>query len=119
MAEETKRDFGPDPDLYARMSAPFATKGVADDAIGRFMLGVRALREECGVAEIIMIAIAYFADDGGERHGTCMSMELGGSHAHPHMGAMAYKIWTGPAVLRAKELERIAMGKALDEDEVL
>ena len=75
MAEETKRDFGPDPDLYARMSSPFATKGAANDAIGRFMLGVRALREECGVAEIIMIAITYFADDGGNRHGTSMFMK--------------------------------------------
>lgn len=49
----------PDPDLYARMAAPYASHEEAQAAITAFLEGVAKLREEHRIAEVVMIAGAY------------------------------------------------------------
>ncbi len=56
-----------DPDLYAEMSKPFATRAEYDRAVEVFAAGLRALRKECGLANVV-----YLIADGVEGKGDMM-----------------------------------------------
>mgnify|MGYP000278736648 CR=1 FL=1 len=59
---EQKGLFKADPDLYERMSAPYPTREEAEAALARFAEGVEKLRQECRIAEVLLVVGAYAAD---------------------------------------------------------
>jgi len=69
----------PNPELYERLSKPYETQEAAGAALTRFSEGMAKLREECGIAEVLIVAGAYSKEEGG-RAGLCQTFQCFGSH---------------------------------------
>jgi hypothetical protein len=108
--DEQDDEYGPDPDLYARMSEPYVSRAAAEVQLKKFLLGVKRLREECGVAEVMLMAGNHFTKEEGKEDTTsCMSLALGNPDFRPEFGAMAYQQYTLPEVLKAARWAKVAI----------
>ena len=116
--EQEKPEFGPDPELYARMSKPYESKEAADAALKRFMLGVKALREECGIAEVMMLVANHITAET-KNTVSCQALALGSPDFRAELGAMAFQMYTAPALERAERLRKMATAVAPTEDDDL
>ena len=77
------------PELYRRMQVPHASEDAVNEAFGKFTDGVRALREECGIPEVVVLMQASVTQaDGGEAVATG-SLHLGCDALHDVMMARA------------------------------
>lgn len=111
MSDQEKPEFGPDPELYARMSKPYASQAEADASIKRFMLGIKKLREECGIAEVLMMVANHVdaaATGAGKNTVTCQALVLGSPDFRPELGAMAFQLYTAPFLERADRLREMS-----------
>lgn len=101
---------GPNPELYARLSKPYLNRGEADHSLNAFLLGVQKLREECGIAEALVIAGTYF--DGDEKETVSVkALAMGSPEMRAQLGALAYQQYTLPEIERAERLAQIASGQ--------
>lgn len=103
--------WGPNPELYERLSEPVENKAVADERLRDFMAQVKELREECGVPEVIVMAAVYHVDPKEKVLGAIQSLALGNPTAHADLGALAYLTYTKPSIERAEKLRAIAEGE--------
>lgn len=110
-----KPKFGPDPDLYASMSKPYESKEAADAAIERFMVGVKKLREECRIAEVVMLVANHVVIDDKQTM-SCQALALGNPDFRAELGAMAFQTYTAPALERAKRLRAMAAAPPEEEE---
>ena len=116
--EKAESKFGPDPELYARMSKAYESREDAEAALRRFMLGVKKLREECGVAEVMLLVANHYVGPGTKTSVSCQSMTMGSPDFRPELGALAFQTYTAPSLERADRLRRMAESPpAADEDE--
>lgn len=101
------------PERYARMAAPYPTTADAEAAMRKFLDGLEKLREECRVAEVLVMVATHHEPDPGDtkKNKTCMlSLALGHSDAHPVMAAYAYRAFAMPAIEKADTLRSLARG---------
>ena len=109
MSDQEKPAFGPDADLYAKMSEPYETQELANAALMRFMLGVKKLREECRVSEVMLIVATNVAgvDDKGPTM-VCQALTLGSAEFRPELAARAFQMYTAPVLERAERLRAMS-----------
>jgi hypothetical protein len=96
-----------DDQLYARLSQPYPTADAASEALQRFTDGVRRLREECGVPEVVLVAAAHVADGLGAR---VASLACGDSVISAQLAAHGYACFAQPVVAQADRVREIAKG---------
>ena len=91
------------PELYRKMLEPHASEEEFMAAMDKFQAGIRALREECRVAEVVVIfeTPAMSKDENGEVFETVGRGQL-------HMGCEAVH-----DILLARELGRLRADRAV------
>lgn len=116
MSKEFKGEFGPDPELYTRMSAPYEDANAAHVAIERFLSGVKRLREECRVSEVLVVVAApHVSLEKGAY--ACQQLTLGNPSVHAEMAATAFNTYALPVIERAERLREMATIAKSDSDE--
>lgn len=98
------------PELYKRLSQPYATEELAKTALNKFLQGVRKLREECGVPEIMVLASAYInpEKEGDRLLSNVNALVMGSSEVWPELAAMAFSMYTAPILKAAEEVNEMA-----------
>jgi len=100
---------GPNPELYARVSKPYPTAVQANEQLNKFLHGVKALREELGIAEVLVLGAVHFVPDTGLKETMSVkALALGSPDARAQLGALAFQQYTAPEIERAEELRRLA-----------
>lgn len=101
---------GSDPELYARLSAQFSSRRVAGDAIDQFLLGVKELRERCGVPEVVVVCGAFYAPSEGRRDSfNAKALRIGSSAVGAQLAALAFQEYAAPLIQEAEELKALAL----------
>lgn len=101
-----------DPDLYVELAKPYPTEAEAKLATVAFLEGVLALRKEHRIPEVLIVCAAY-TDEGsapGQQNSVVNAQVRGSSAITPQLAAMAYNIYTVPAIQAARDLEQLATG---------
>lgn len=102
-------EWGPNPDLYARMAEPYPTPADAENALRRFIDGVATLREECRIPEALIIVAAYYApQEGNANNVACRSLGMGNPACHATMAAELFNQHAAPVLEHANRIQRTA-----------
>lgn len=110
MSDEQDKEYGPNPELYAKLSRPYASKEEADHSLKGFLLAVKKLREEYNIPEVLLIGACFFDPEEGEKETvTIRAVVFGSPEFRAQMGAMAFNTYTLPEIKRADQLRNMAM----------
>lgn len=105
------KDYGPNPELYAKLSQPHKTQEEADFALKGFLLAVKKLREEYGIPELLVIGACYFEPRADSKNTVSSRAVAFGAHEmRAQLGALAFNAYTLPELERAEQLRDIATG---------
>lgn len=115
MSEET--EWGPNPELYARMAEPYSTTEAADAAIESFFKDLAKLREQHRIPHVVVVAMAHVQPEGHDKATAAVqSLALGSQHCHPEMAASVFATYAGPLLDRADRLRRMAKERPSDDE---
>lgn len=102
---------GPNPELYKRLSAPYATAVASDNALNDFLLGVQELREKCGIAEVLVVAAVYVESPDKATNTAAKALAMGHPDMRAQLGALAFQQYTAPVLERADALRKLATAR--------
>lgn len=97
--------FGPNQARYEQCAKPHASTEDAHKSLAAYLADVGELRVKHQVPEVIVVAAAY---TGEKKETAVLSAGFGDSRTHPELGALAFKIYTAPAIARARKLQQLA-----------
>lgn len=101
-----------DPELYARLSQHHKTEAEAMVALDTFLDRVRQLREECGIPELLLIAVAYREPTVDKPEAAvCQSLAMGDSNFRPELAASLFHANAVPLIERAARLMKSLTGE--------
>lgn len=109
--------FGPNQARYAQCAKPHLSKEQANDALRQFLAHIGDIRAYYQIPEVIVVAAAYYGDEPGQT--MAQSAGFGNANTHPELGAVAFKVYTAPAIARSQKLQQMAsiVNAAEDDDE--
>lgn len=103
--------FGPNPELYKRLSLPYATAVASDNALNDFLVGVQELREKCGIAEVLVVAAVYVDSPDKATNTAAKALAMGHPDMRAQLGALAFQQYTAPVLERADSLRKLATAR--------
>jgi hypothetical protein len=100
--------YGPNPELYEKLAKPRASKEEADRSLKSFFVEVKKLRELYGIPELLILAGVHHEVTGKKSESAFQTVCFGSPEVRPYMGAIAYNMYTKPAIDAAEQLAHIA-----------
>lgn len=103
---------GPNQELYDRLREPFAKRSEADASLNGFLVGLKRLREEFHIPEVVVVAGAFFTPAEGQKETfACKALGLGSPDGHAQLGALAFQQYTAPEIERGEKLRQLATAR--------
>lgn len=109
MSDEHENEYGPNPELYAKLAERYESKEEADFALKGFLLAVKKLREEFRVPEVMVHGACHFKPENeGKKAVTIRAAGFGAPEFRAQLGALAFNTYTLPEIERAEQLRALA-----------
>lgn len=110
-SKEKGPTVGPNPDLYDRLSEPYADRSDGDEQMNVFMRRVQELREEYGIPDVLLVCSVHFVPAEGEKETiACKAIAYGHPDTSAQLGALAFQAYTLPVIRQGDKLRAMAKG---------
>jgi hypothetical protein len=108
---DDKPVVGPNPELYARLSAAYNDRASADAQLDLFLRRVQQAREESGISDVLVVCAVHFKPSESEKETiSCKALALGSPDTTAQLGALGFQAYTLPEIKAGDKLRAIAKG---------
>jgi len=108
--------YGPNRELYEKLSTPYENKEKASTALQAFLDAVAEARKVHGVADVLVVAVAFHNSSRKAGDALANMLSLGDARNKAQLAAMAFQEYASPEIERARKLVSVVGGTLGDEE---